>query len=114
MTLASMHPISSFKFQSTSAITFHPILSGKFTFTYSCVCRAEVAANAESKLHGRNCRSYWNLEVSARVPRLESNYVSICKLQPCLLCQAVFGEAFTMKRGNFAQHIFVKCPKINK
>ena len=29
----------------------------------------------------RNCTSSWNLEMFARVPRLESNYVSICKLQ---------------------------------
>jgi hypothetical protein len=63
-------------------ITLHPILFGKSTFTYRCACQAEVAVSAESKLQSRNCRSYWNLKVSARGPRLESNYVSTCKLQP--------------------------------
>ena len=72
MTLASMHPM----FQvPTSAITLHPIMFEKSMFTYSCACQADVA---ESKLPSR----YWNLEVYARVPRLESTYVSICRLQP--------------------------------
>jgi hypothetical protein len=29
----------------------------------------------------------------------------------CILWQAVLGKAFTLKDGNFAKHIFVKCPK---
>ena len=29
----------------------------------------------------------------------------------CILWQVGFGEAFTVKGGNFAEHIFVKCPK---
>jgi hypothetical protein len=29
----------------------------------------------------------------------------------CIFWHAIFGEAFTMKGGNFAKHIFVKCPK---
>ena len=53
----------------------------KSTFTYSCACRAEVAVNAESKFQSRNCKSYWNLKVFTRVPRLEPNYVSTYKLQ---------------------------------
>ena len=71
-----------FKFRSTSAITLHPKVFGKSMFTYSGACQAKVALSVESKLHNRNCRSYWNLEVFARVPRLEANYVSIYKLQP--------------------------------
>ena len=51
-------------------------------FAYSCACQAEVAVSVESKLQSQNCTSYWTLEVSTRVPRLESIYVSICKLQP--------------------------------
>ena len=46
------------------------------------LCQAKVVVSAKSKLHNRNCRSYSNLEVYARVPRLESNYVFINKLQP--------------------------------
>ena len=62
----------------------------KSTFLYSCVCQAEVVVSAESKLQSQNCRSYWNLEVYARVPRLESNYVSICKLQQLIFCDNQF------------------------
>ena len=49
--------------------------------------------------------------MSARVPRLESNYVSIYKLQPLYFVTGSFGQAFTMKGENFVEHIFVKCPK---
>ena len=28
----------------------------------------------------------------------------------CILWQTIFGKAFTMTSGNFAKHIFVKCP----
>ena len=69
-----------FKFQSTFAITLHPILFGKSTFTYSRACQAEVAVIAKSKLKNRNCKSCWNLEVFAKVPRLEYTYAFICKL----------------------------------
>ena len=78
MTLALMHPM--FQGQSTSAITLHPILFGKPTFMYSCACQVEVLGCAKLELQSRNCRIYWNLEVAARVPRLESNYDTICKL----------------------------------
>ena len=47
--------------------------------------RSLIVVLAKVKLQSmlsQNCRSYWNLEVSARVPRLESRCVSICKLQP--------------------------------
>ena len=85
----------------------------KSTFTYSCGCHAEVAVGVELKLHNWNCRSYWNLKVSARVPRLDSSYVSICKLQPLYFVTCSFWKAFTMKGGKFAKHIFVKYPKYN-
>ena len=42
------------------------------------------------------------MEVFARVPRLESNYVYLHKLQPLILCHAIFGETFTVKGENFA------------
>jgi hypothetical protein len=79
MTLISMHPM--FQVSIDSAITLHPILFGKSTFTYSVACQAEVVVSVELKLQRQNCKSCWNLEVCARVPRLESNYVSTCKLQ---------------------------------
>ena len=40
----------------------------------------KIAIGAESKMHTQNYMSYWNLEVHARVPRLESSYVCTCKL----------------------------------
>jgi hypothetical protein len=110
MTLASMHPM----FQvSIELCNFSPIRSRKSTFTYSCACQAEVAVSAESKLQSWNCRSYWNLELSIRVSRLESNYASIvfANYSHYIFWHALFGEAFTMKGENFAKHIFVKCPK---
>ena len=48
----------------------------------SCACQAEIEVGAEWKLQSRDCRNYWNLEVFAKVPRLESNDDSLYKLQP--------------------------------
>jgi hypothetical protein len=48
--------------------------------------------SAESKSQSRNCRNHRNLEVFARVPRLESNYVYICKLQPLYFVTNIFLE----------------------
>ena len=100
MTFTSMHPM----FQVLIDFCDHsaPNSVGKSTYTYSYAYQANVAVNAESKLQSRNCRSYWNLEVFARVPRLESNYVYLHKLQPLILCHAIFGETFTVKGENFA------------
>ena len=95
--------IRCFKFPSTSTITLHPILFGKSTFTSNCACQAEVAS-----LQSRNCKSYWNLEVSTRVPRLESRYVSIYKLQPLYFVRSIFGrslhcEGWKLCRAQFCE-----------
>ena len=55
--------------------------------------------------------SYWNVEVSTRVPRLESSYIFIYKLEPLYFVTCGFLKAFIVKGGNFAEHIFVKCPQ---
>ena len=68
-----------------------------------------------SKLQSWNFRSFWNLEVYVREPRLESSYVSVCKLQPLYfvtcsywrglhcdwwkLCRARFCEVPPPKKG---------------
>ena len=102
--------IQCLNFQSASIITLHSILFGESTFTYSCACHAEVAVNVELKLQSRNCMSYWDLEAFARVPCLESNYISIANCIHYILWHAIFREAFTVTSGNFAEHIYVKCP----
>jgi hypothetical protein len=77
----------------------------------SCACQDEVVANAKSKLHSQNCRSYWKLEVYAKMPRLESNYVFICKLQSLYFVTSIFLEKPSTEKGeNYVEHIFVKCP----
>ena len=43
-----------------------------------------------------------------RVPRLESSFTSIHKLKPLYFVSDNFGEVFTVKGGNLAEHIFVK------
>ena len=190
--------IQCFKFQSNFAVTLHPIMFGKSTFTHSSSgFPAEVAVSAESRLQiesklqkllefenkcssakigvhlqfyrqiaaivfydkhflekplrrpgwqlckahvcevclktketfvdGQNgiwqvlkdyftiehqhCRSYWNLEVYARMPRLESTYVFIGKLQPLHFTTYSFwrGLHYEGLGGNFAKHMFVKC-----
>ena len=110
MTLASMHPM----FQVSIDFCDHssPSIFGKSTVTYSCACQAKVAVGAESKLHNRNCRSYWNLEVSTRVPRLESSDVSICKLQPLYFVTCCFCRSLHYERWKLCGAHFVKCPKI--
>ena len=68
--------------------------------------RLEVA---ESKLRGL----LKNLKVCVGVPRVESNYVSIYKLQitTTVLCDMQFLERPSLKGGIFAKHISVKRPK---
>ena len=61
---------------------------------------------AEPKLHSRNWKRYCNLEVSARVPRVESNYVNICKLQPlyfvtCISWRGLHWERWKLCRAQF-------------
>ena len=56
-------------------------------FTQLCLGhpRSHIVVIGKPKLQSvpsRSCKSLWNLEVYTRVPRLESNYVSIYKLQP--------------------------------
>ena len=108
MTLASMHLV--FQVPVDSTITLHPIMFGKSAFTYSCAHQAEVAINVELKLQIQNCRSYWNLEVSIRVPK--SSYVLFTKCNRCVLWHTIFEESFTVKGGKFAKQIFVKCHQI--
>ena len=112
MTLTSMHRI----FQVPIDLCNHssPNFVWISTFPYNCVCEAEVAINTKLMLHSRNGKSYWNFEVFVRVPRLESNYVSIYKLQPSYFVMGGFGEAFTVKGENCAEHIYVECPENKK
>ena len=79
----------------------HPNLFEKLTFIYRCACQAEVAVGAAMKLHSKKCRGYLNLEVSRRMPRLESSYVSIYKLQPLYFVTGDFGDTVTVTGGNF-------------
>jgi hypothetical protein len=66
-----------------------------------------MPSQAESKLLSRNCRSYWNLEVSARVPRLESSYVYICKLQPVYFVKGNFWRGLHCDWWNFTKYIII-------
>ena len=67
----------------------------KATFTYSCACQAdsEVAVNANLELRSQNCKSYWNLEVSARVPRF--GHLLWClylQIEAIVFCDKQFSE----------------------
>jgi hypothetical protein len=76
--------------------------------------RSRIVVLAKPKLQlvpSWNCRIYWNLEVSARVPRLESLMFLFANCGHCILWQAIFGEAYTVKSENIAKHTSVKCPK---
>ena len=46
------------------------------------------------------CHSYWN-----------PTMFLFANCSHCIAWQAIFGETFTVKGGNFAEHIFVKCSK---
>ena len=108
MTLASMHLVMflvTIDFCNQSS----PNSLWKIHVLIYCACQAEVVVNAESKVQSWNCKSYWNLEVSARVPRLESAMFLFANCSHCILWHAIFGETFIVKGGNFAKHIFVKC-----
>ena len=90
MTRASMHLMLQVSIDFCDHL--HPITFGKPMFTYRCACQAKVAISVELKLQSQNCKSYWNLEVYARVPRLESNYIFICKMQALYFLIGIFFE----------------------
>ena len=106
MTLTLMHPM----FQVSS---FNQLLQSLFTQLCLENPRSHIVVLAKPKLQRRDRMSHWNLEVFARVPRLESNYVSICKLQPLHFVTGNFWRNFNVIGGNFAKHVFVKCPQKN-
>ena len=56
----------------------------------------------------RNCRGYWNLQVSTRVSRLESNYVLFANCSHYILWHAISGEAFIVISGNFTKREVLK------
>ena len=62
--------------------SFNRILRSFFTQFFLEYLHLHIVVLAKSKLHSQSCRSYWNLEVYPRVPRVASSYVFICKLQP--------------------------------
>ena len=72
---------------------------------------SHIVVFAKPKLQlvpSRNCMNYWNLEVSARVPRLESSYFSICKFQPlyfmtCSVWRCLHYEGWKLCRAHFCK-----------
>jgi hypothetical protein len=102
--------IKCFKFESTLAITLHQIMFEKSTFTYRCACQAKVVVSAESKLKSQIYRSYWNLEVFERVPRLESSYVFIRKLQPLYFVTCSFWRGLHCDWWNLCRAHFCEVP----
>ena len=82
-------------------------------FTQFCLKNplSHIIVFAKLKLQSRNCKSYWKLEMFARVPRMESNYFFIWKFQPLFLWHIVVGETILATNRNFHEQIFVKCLK---
>ena len=71
--------VSSFK--SNSAITLHPNMFGKSTFTYCCVCQAEVAVIAESKL--QELLEFGSVYYSAKIGVMLCYYLQIATIVFC-------------------------------
>ena len=113
MKLASMHPMFQF---------FNRLLRSLFTQFYLENPRSDIVVLAKSKLQSmssQSCRvkiagviEIWKclLECQDWSPSL---FLST-NCSHCILWHAIFGEAFTMKGGNFAEHILVKCPPPKK
>ena len=76
--------------KASSVSSFNQLLRSLFAQLCLENPHSHIALLAKLKLQSRNCKSSWNLEVFARVPRLESNYVFICKLQPLYLVTSIF------------------------
>ena len=66
---------------------------------------------AELKFWSQNCRSYWNLEVYARMPRLESNYVAIYKLQPFYFVTCGFWKGLHCEGWKLCKARFCEVPQ---
>ena len=113
MKLASMHPMFQF---------FNRLLRSLFTQFYLENPRSDIVVLAKSTLQSmlsQSCRvkiagviEIWKclLECQDWSPSL---FLST-NCSHCILWHAIFGEAFTMKGGNFAEHILVKCPPPKK
>jgi hypothetical protein len=77
--------------------------------TCNCLKRQIIAPKPlEKKLKSMNCMSYWNLKVFARVPRLDSSYVSICKLQPLYIVISNFWRGLHCDLAETLQSTFLR------
>ena len=78
---------------------------GKSTFTYIGFAKPKLLS-----FHSRNCKSNWNLKVFARVPRLKSNYLSICKLQPLYFVASNFWRGIHCDQWKLCRAHFCEVP----
>jgi hypothetical protein len=107
MTLALTHPM--FQVSVDSLITLQ-----QFSLQNPCSHIVVLAKPKLQSVPSWNCRSYWNLEVYGRVPRLESNYVPICKLQPLYFVTSNFWRGLHYDWWKLCREHFCEVPKKGK
>ena len=70
------------RIDASNVLSFDRLLQSLFTQFCLENPRSHRGVLAKPKLQSWNCKIWLNWKVSARVPRLESNYAFICELQP--------------------------------
>jgi hypothetical protein len=104
-------PHNDTRINASNVPSFNQLLRSLFTQLCLEKPRSHIVVFAKPKLQlvpSRNCRNYWNLEMSAIVPRLEFSYVSICKFQPlyfvtCSFWRCLHYEGWRFCRAHFCE-----------
>ena len=82
--------------------------------THSCACQAEVAANAESKLHSQNYKSYWNLECLLECQDWSPTMLKVANCSHYNWWHAIFGKAYIVKGETLQSNFLWSAPNKNK
>ena len=112
-------PGNDIRINASNVSSFNQLLRSLFTQLCLENPRSYIVVLAKPKLQlvlSRSCRVKIARVIGIWKCLLEcqdwSSYMFMCaNCSHCILWHAIFGEAFTMKGGDFAKHIFVKCPK---
>ena len=107
-------PHNDTRINASNVSSFKGLLRSLFTQFYLKNPRSHIVVLAKPKLQSRNYKSYWNLEVYARVPRLESSYVCICKLQPLYFVTSIFWRGLHCEGWKLCRAHFCEVPPPKK
>ena len=102
------------RINASNVSSFNPLMRSLFTQLCLENPRSHIVVLVKPKLQSRNYKSYWNMEVSARVPRLESNYDFIYKLQALYFVTSSFWRGLHCEGCKLCRAHFLEVPQKQK